>query len=698
VMKKVTFLTILALFVLLTTVPFADGAFAQADDPLPTLSINDVTVNESDGTATFTVSLSSPSSFPVTVNYSTADGTATAGNDYTAASGTLTFAPGEAAKTISVPIVKDNIHEGEMTGEETFFLNLTNPTNATISDGQGIGIIQDPVRLESNGHYYEVIFVTNPPQGLQWLEAAARATFWHSFHGIQGHLATIHIVQEQMLINNLRLDLPQDKNTCWIGLHRLSHDSPWEWVTGEPSPTEGFAFWYGNEGEGAPNNIDQWYAMMCNWDEDTSGRWGSFGNGVEVYADAFAVEYPDPPPTADAGQDQSVIVGMPVSLDGGSSSDPDGDYPLVFSWQISSAPDGSTVALNNPDSVTPSFTPDVPGTYVIALVVDDSYGVSGSPDQVVVTVENLLPTLSINDVTVIENGGIANFTVSLSSPSSFPVTVHYTTADGTATAGTDYTAISGTLTFAPGETTKTIIVPIVDDLIYEGDETFYLYLDTPTNATISDDQGMGTIVDNDELPTLSINDVTVIENGGIANFTVSLSSPSSFPVTVNYSTADGTATAGTDYTAISGTLTFAPDETTKTIIVPIVEDDIYEGNETFSLNLSNPTNATISDDQGIGTILSDDLPPELRVEALIDVVDATDDLPEATKTSLIASPHTAAKVLNDSNPKNDVAAINALWAFINKVEAQRGKKIPEEVAVGLIAEALDIIAILSAEP
>jgi hypothetical protein len=175
---------------------------------------------------------------------------------------------------------------------------------------------------------------------------------------------------------------------------------------------------------------------------------------------------------------------------------------------------------------------------------------------------------------------------------------------------------------------------------------------------------------------------------------VSASSPGSFPATIDYSTADGTATAGNDYTAASGTLTFNPGETVKTISVPIIDDVIYEGPETFYLNLSNPVNAAISDGQGIGTIANDDLLPELMVETLSDEVAATY-LPEATKTSLIASLKTALKVLEDFNPKNNVAAINAIESFINKIEAQHGKKIPEEVANKLIDEAQDIIEVLS---
>ncbi|WP_305791096.1 Calx-beta domain-containing protein, partial [Dolichospermum sp. UHCC 0352] len=119
-----------------------------------------------------------------------------------------------------------------------------------------------------------------------------------------------------------------------------------------------------------------------------------------------------------------------------------------------------------------------------------------------------------------------------------------------------------------------------------------------------------TITDNDGLPTLSINDVTITEgNSGTTNavFTVTRSGTASQPITVNYATANGTATAGSDFTNTTGTLTFATNETTKTITILILGDTSVEGNETFFVNLSNATNATIADTQGQGTINNDDV-------------------------------------------------------------------------------------------
>src|SRR6185369_6375356 len=118
-------------------------------------------------------------------------------------------------------------------------------------------------------------------------------------------------------------------------------------------------------------------------------------------------------------------------------------------------------------------------------------------------------------------------------------------ANGTA-GGSDYTAGTGTLNFAAGVTTQTITVPITDDLLDELDEDFTVSLANPTNATIADAVGVGTIVDNDATPSLSIDDVTVNENAGTATFTVTLSAASGQSVSVNYSMSDGSAGAG-DY-------------------------------------------------------------------------------------------------------------------------------------------------------
>ena len=223
------------------------------------------------------------------------------------------------------------------------------------------------------------------------------------------------------------------------------------------------------------------------------------------------------------------------------------------------------------------------------------------------------PALRIGDHSVTEgNTGTASatFTVTLSAPSTQPVTVVYATADGSATAGSDYQAASGTLTFAPGETSQTITVLVNGDRTGEANETFVVNLSSPTNATIADGQGVGTILDDE--PRVSIGDVTRHEGKKnqttLFTFTVTLSVAYDQPVTMSFRTANGTATtADGDYAARSGTLTFNPGETTKTITIEVKGDNKREANETFYLDLSGLSgNALLTKNRGVGTILNDD--------------------------------------------------------------------------------------------
>jgi hypothetical protein len=189
--------------------------------------------------------------------------------------------------------------------------------------------------------------------------------------------------------------------------------------------------------------------------------------------------------------------------------------------------------------------------------------------------------------------------------------VDYATVDGTATAPTDYNPVSlSTLNFPPGTTSQTISITVNGDVIEEADETFTVDLSNPVNASIADNRGAGTIIDDDAAPTIVIDDVTVAEgNTGTVNavFTVTLSQASGQLVSVDYATADGTATAPTDYNPVSlSTLNFPPGTTSQTISVTVNGDVIEEADETFTVDLSNPVNASIADNQGAGTITDDD--------------------------------------------------------------------------------------------
>ena len=209
------------------------------------------------------------------------------------------------------------------------------------------------------------------------------------------------------------------------------------------------------------------------------------------------------------------------------------------------------------------------------------------------------------------------FTVTLSQALTEAATVDYATSDGTATiADSDYTAANGTVTFSPNVTEQTVSVSVQGDTLEESDETFTLALSNPVGASLANTSATGTIINDDSavtIPEISISDASVSEgNSGTtaADFSVSLSSATTQTVTVDYASADNTATtANSDYASVSGTLTFAAGETAKTITVNANGDTDVESDETFSVVLTSPVNATLADATGVGTITNDDSPP-----------------------------------------------------------------------------------------
>jgi hypothetical protein len=220
--------------------------------------------------------------------------------------------------------------------------------------------------------------------------------------------------------------------------------------------------------------------------------------------------------------------------------------------------------------------------------------------------------ISIDDVSITEGHSgttLVNFTVTLSTAITDPVTVQYSTANDIAQAGSDYQSTSGTLTFAPGETSKTISVAVIGDRFGEANERFFVNLSNPVNGGIADGQGVGTIVDDE--PRISINNVSQYEGGlnqtTSFTFTVTLSFAYDQAVTVSFRTVNDSASAGSDYTSQTGTLTFAPGETQQTITITVLGDRKREADETFNVELYNlSSNALMLDGFGLGTIWNDD--------------------------------------------------------------------------------------------
>lgn len=230
------------------------------------------------------------------------------------------------------------------------------------------------------------------------------------------------------------------------------------------------------------------------------------------------------------------------------------------------------------------------------------------------------PSISINDATVVEGSSgapLRSFTLTLSAASAKPIAVNLTSSPVTATQVTDYSAINTLATIPAGATSQSISFLVDGDTVFEDDETFTVSLSNPSNVTIDRGTATITIQNDDPLPGISINDATLVENNSgprTFHFFLRLTNASSKPVSVKVSTADDSAKAGSDYFAISGTLTFAPGSTVGIFPVPVITDPVVEPDETFFVNLTNPTGGTIVDAQAVGTIQNDDQPPVLLLE------------------------------------------------------------------------------------
>jgi chitinase len=478
----------------------SEGAIVAANDgnwgaPVE-LSITDVSVVEGDSgsaSAVFIVTLSGDTGGPVTVDFVAFDyydqgdlSSARAEEDYTSQSGTLTFAPGVLSQTIAVPVFGDRLGEGN----ETFLVNLSNPSGALLRDAEAVGTIVDNEPDISIDHAYGIDPLTV----------------------VEGDSGTTPAVFTVTLSQPYGQDVTVDYFT-------------------------------------------------------------STGHTSDIVSASGTLRFV-------AGQTTKTITVHVV----GDLLDEDLEAFNVY--------------LSNP---SPNAS--------IAANAGYCYIEDNDPT----------PTVSIGDVSKNEgNSGATKFTftLTLSSPTADGGYVEFATSNGTATtANQDYVAKSGYVYFASGETIATISIDVKGDNATEANETFFVNLIGAGDATIGDGQGIGTILNDDDgsttqPPTVSISDASVVEgNSGsrTMTFTVNLSTASSQTVRVGYKTANGTATTGNkDYVAKSGTVSFAPGQTSKTVAITITGDRKVEQDEQFYVKLSGAKNAAIGDGTGVGTILNDD--------------------------------------------------------------------------------------------
>ena len=460
--------------------------FENFNNQDPVISAQDIAYSEPDGTAEFTLELSAFSESQVSVDYETLAGTALAGQDYTHVEGTAVFPAFTTSATVQVPLLDDANDEPD---PESFTLQLTNATNANLGSAPRADIYDDePI---------------------------------------------------QMTVNDVTTSESADEATFAISLSQETFDV----VTVD----------YATEG-------------------------GTATEGTDFTATSGTATIPE----------GSTAVEIDVPNIDDNIDEPSETYTLELS---NLGGDGACCGV---------------------MTIHDASGTGTIQD------DDATPTLTISDPTVTE-GTNAGFVVTASDPSPTSITVTGNTANGTAGSG-DFTALtSQTFTIAAGETTSnTVNVATTDDNVDEPDgETFTMNLsDVSSNATLDESSGTGTINDNDEAPVLSVNNATVSETDGDQpklTFTVSAAGTKSTNFSVDVTTGEGTATAGSDYTSISPaqTLTFTPGQTSKTVEVTIANDGLDEPSETLFLNLGNEQGSTISDDQGTGTITDNDATPTL---------------------------------------------------------------------------------------
>ncbi len=593
------------------------GTGTITNDDSAVITITDVTANETHSGNTnfgFTVAMSKTSDAAVTIDYATADGTGLVSDaDYNAVSTTtLTFAPGETSKIISVEVVGDT----EVELNETFTVNLTNLVNngrsISVSDATGLGTIvnDDSANLTINdvsitegdaGTSLLTFTVThngNPldvPFSVDFTSSNTSATVADGdYVATSGTLNFSGAVPETQTIavtinGDIKVEMDETFIVTLSNLQSSAHNI---------SIADAI-------GVGTITNDDSAVITI----DDVIHNEGDAGTVDYVYTISLS-----------AISDANVVLNYATA--NGSATLADADY-VVKSGTHTFAPGETsktvTVVVNGDTQVEP----DEAFTLNLSALNNNGRNISITDNSGLGTITNDdSADVNVTSVSQVEtNSGQTGFvfTVTLTDPSAATTTVDFATSDVTATvADGDYVANSGTLTFVPGDVSETFTVLVNGDTKVELDETFTVtltnlfqnglevYMGTPI--------GTGTIL-NDDSAVITVADVTLNEgNTGTTSFdfVINMTYPSDASVTVDYATANVTASAGTDYTALNTSLVFAAGETSKTITVDVLTNLIAEFDESFTFTLSNLVNSgraiSISDNQAIGTIWNDDAP------------------------------------------------------------------------------------------
>ncbi|MEA1914496.1 MAG: Calx-beta domain-containing protein, partial [Campylobacterota bacterium] len=596
-----------------TTNSTSEGTVSILDnDGEPQIVISDSSVNEEDGVMIFIVSLSNPSSVPVTVEYSTQDGSARSGSDYVGDTNTITFQPGETSQTLSIAVQDDNVFENA----ESMFVNLSNPTNATIFDDQGEGRILDsgenndiPTLSISDSYVTEgeysqfTVQITNPSK---------------------------EDIKFQFSTQDGTATAGEDYNPDIMEIYEVSSDNGITWSQATEGVIEA-----GNTAilvriptvDDTIFESNEFYTLSATVTEGTTTN-NTYPTGTNATATGTIIDDDGAPSIiiGDAVMDeQEGVMIFRVSLTNPSTQDVTVEY---------STKDGSATAGEDYTSRTGSITFPA-GTTVQFIHVevsddlmregDESFTVEldnpnnadiGHGVGIGTLLDNDTPTIEFSEVYATE-GEPAQFVISLSNPSTQDTTVALNLTEGTATSD-DYNPdmevlINGVWTPADqatipaGQMQVSVRVLTTEDDISEGNESFTISGTVTSGDTVNGTfEATGTIIDDDGAPSIIIGDAVMDEQEGVMIFRVSLTNPSTQDVTVEYSTKDGSATAGEDYTSRTGSITFPAGTTVQFIHVEVSDDLMREGDESFTVELDNPNNADIGHGVGIGTLLDND--------------------------------------------------------------------------------------------
>ena len=548
--------------------------------------IDDATAPEGAGQMHFRVTLDQAAPVPVWVDWSTqtsglGSDLAEAGADYVDASGTLVIPAGQVEGTISVVLRNDRVDELD----ERFEVVLWNTSAGVMADDRAVGTIRD-----DDGPSL-TIRDANGAESQGWLEFEVSLSA-PSSQPVKGRIVTA----DRTAKAGLDYDLTNSSFEIAPGGR---HYTVRILITDDALHERRETFLVAvRDVQNA--TITAGEAVGTIEDDDPAPR--LFAAPASAKEDDGELIF-DVRLTSPSGLESSVIY---ATADGTATES--ADYQGVSGMLIFAPGETFTrvrvrVIADVLDEADETFTLEFSepthariGTFAVTATIED---------------DDAPPRLSAASASAREDDGEMTFDVRLSGASGRKVSVTYATADGTAHEEADYEGVSETLTFAPGETLKKVAVEVIPDVLDEDDETFTLEFSEPTNAILETPAVVGTIRDDDAPPKLTAAPASAREDDGEMSFEVRLSSASGREVSVKYATADGTAHEEADYEGVSETLTFAPGETLKKVVVEVIPDVLDEDDETFTLEFSEPTHARIGTFAVTATIEDDDAPPRL---------------------------------------------------------------------------------------